>query len=262
MTDGMSGPASGPTAGVVLIDKPVGRTSFAVVKKVRWLLRIKKVGHAGTLDPFADGLLIICVGRPATRHIDDFMNSRKTYRAVLQLGRETTTQDPEGEVTEVRPVPELSKEDIADMLQGFLGPQMQAPPPYSAAKHKGKPLYHYARKGIMIQKEPKIIEIYSLQADSYDPVKEQLTITVTCSRGTYIRVLAADIGRKLGCGAHLAALRRTASGGFSVDDAVAGEALFSQENGQELLLDRMLTVEQALALHQLPPGVPQNAVDI
>ncbi|XOF32380.1 MAG: tRNA pseudouridine(55) synthase TruB [Candidatus Electrothrix sp. YB6] len=263
MTEKMSGPAGGVTAGVVLIDKPVGRTSFAMVKKIRWLLGIKKVGHAGTLDPFADGLLIVCVGRPATRHIDDFMSSRKTYRAVLQLGRETTTQDPEGEVTEIRPVPELAQEDIAEVLQGFLGPQMQTPPPYSAAKHKGKPLYHYARKGIMIQKEPKLIEIYTLRADGYDPVKEQLTITVTCSRGTYIRVLAAEIGRKLGCGAHLTALRRTASGGFTVDDAVAGEALFSRENGQELLLNRILTVEQALARHQLPPqGVPQNIVDI
>ncbi|MBW1750306.1 MAG: tRNA pseudouridine(55) synthase TruB, partial [Deltaproteobacteria bacterium] len=153
----------GLSAGVFLIDKPMGMSSFAVVKKVRWLLGVKKVGHAGTLDPFATGLLIICAGRPATRHIDRFMAGRKTYQALLQLGIETETQDPEGVVTAKRPVPELTGQELGSVLQEFTGPQMQAPPPYSAAKHKGKPLYHYARQGIMIQKDPKPIEIYSLE---------------------------------------------------------------------------------------------------
>ncbi|MCI5145913.1 MAG: tRNA pseudouridine(55) synthase TruB, partial [Candidatus Electrothrix sp. AR3] len=139
------------SAGVFLVDKPAGKTSFAVVQQVRRLLGIKKVGHAGTLDPFATGLLIICVGRPATRQIDAFMSGRKTYQALIQLGQETETQDPEGKVTAVKPVPPLKVEELDELLQEFVGPQMQAPPPYSAAKYKGKPLYHYARQGIMIK---------------------------------------------------------------------------------------------------------------
>lgn len=245
--------------GVLLVDKPVGQTSLAVVKKIRWLLGIKKVGHAGTLDPFASGLLVVCVGRPATRQIDDFMIGRKTYQAVLQLGKETETQDPEGVVTSVKPVPALLIEEIKCVTREFVGPQMQAPPPYSAAKHKGKPLYHYARQGIMIKKEAKPIEILSLQVDGYDPVDEQLTITVTCSKGTYIRVLAEDIGKKLGCGAYLTALRRTQSGGFLVDEAINGEGLFRNDCdnnvGSDLLMNKIFTVEQALAKHSMQENV-------
>lgn len=234
------------SCGVFVVDKPAGMSSFGVVKKIRWLLGIKKVGHAGTLDPFATGLLLVCAGRQATRHIETFMQGRKTYQALLQLGRETETQDPEGEIIAERPVPELSAATIASAIESFTGPQMQAPPPYSAAKHKGKPLYYYARKGILIKKDPKPIEIYSLYVNGYDPLTEQLAITVSCSRGTYIRVLAADIGNRLGCGAHLLELRRTCSGGFSVDGAVDGGKLFTEENSLALLLDGMITVEQAL----------------
>ncbi len=234
------------SAGVFIVDKPAGLTSFAVVKKIRWLLGIKKVGHAGTLDPFATGLLVVCAGRPATRHIDCFMTGRKTYQAVLQLGVETETLDPEGEITGRRDVPLLTKSELIGLLEEFVGPQMQAPPAYSAAKHKGKPLYHYARKGIVIQKDPKAIEIYSLEFDGYDPDSKQLGITVSCSRGTYIRVLAADIGNRLGCGAHLIQLRRIVSGGFSVDGAIAGDQLFSSDHPLDGLLAGMITVEQAL----------------
>ena len=233
------------SAGVFLVDKPMGMSSFGVVKKVRWLLGIKKVGHAGTLDPFATGLLIICAGRPATRHIDR-LAGRKTYQALLQLGVETETQDPEGSVTATWPVPKLTRQELSSVLQEFAGPKMQAPPPYSAAKHKGKPLYHYARQGIMIHKDPKPIEIYSLESGGYDPDTAQLAITVSCSRGTYIRVLAADIGNRLGCGAHLLQLRRSDSGGFSVDDAIPGDQLFAGDNCLSTLLSGMITVEQAL----------------
>ena len=233
----------------MLIDKPVGRTSFAVVKKVRWLLGIKKIGHAGTLDPFASGLLLVCVGRPATREIDAFMGGRKTYQAVLQLGKETETLDPEGEVVSVRSVPLLTVEDITAVTDTFIGPQMQAPPPYSAAKHKGKPLYQYPRQRILDKKEAKVIDVFSLQIEGYDPVSEQVSITVTCGKGTYIRVLAADIGKKLGCGAYLTALRRTRSGGFSVEEALDGAGLFKQEIRSDDLLRRMLTVEQAVEKH-------------
>ncbi|WP_417909619.1 tRNA pseudouridine(55) synthase TruB [Candidatus Electronema sp. PJ] len=234
-------------AGVVLVDKPVGMTSFAVVQKLRRLLGIKKIGHTGTLDPFASGLLILCVGREATRHIDQFMGGRKTYHAVLQLGQETDTLDLEGRVTAVKPVPELTAEGIATLLAEFVGPQLQAPPAYSAAKYQGKPLYHYARQGIVIEKEAKPIEIYSLDLHNYDTVTAQLAVTVSCSRGTYIRVLAADIGRRLGCGAHLTALRRTYNGGFTVEEAVDGVQLFSGSDALALLQAGMLTVEKALA---------------
>ncbi len=234
-------------AGVFLLDKPAGMTSFAVVRTVRRLLGIKKVGHAGTLDPFATGLLIVCAGRPATRLIDRFMAGTKEYVATLQLGEETETQDPEGKVTSVCQVSDLDDSRIDQILQGFVGPGLQAPPPFSAAKHRGKPLYHYARQGIMIEKEPKAIEIYSLVRDHYDPKTHRLTITVTCSRGTYIRVLAADIGRELGCGAHLVALRRIRSGSFSVAESLPVAEL-STGKGRERLLESMLPLESVLQI--------------
>jgi len=241
--------AAGPEAGAVLVDKPAGPTSFAVVQRLRRLLRIKKIGHAGTLDPFASGLLILCLGRPATRHIDSFMAGRKTYEAVIQLGQETTTLDPEGPVTAVKPVPKLTEAALTVLLQDFVGPQMQAPPAYSAAKHQGKPLYDYARQGIIIKKEAKQIEIYSLELTQYVEETARLFCTVSCSRGTYIRVLAADIGAKIGCGGHLTALRRTRSGGFTVEEAVDGSLLFADDRkaAHAVLRQKMLTVEQALS---------------
>ena len=234
------------SAGVTLIDKPTGITSFGIVRKVRRLLGVKKVGHAGTLDPFASGLLIVCAGRGATRHIEEFMQAGKRYRAVLQLGMETETQDREGRITATRAVPDLTPADIEQCLKRFVGPQLQAPPPYSAAKHKGRPLYHYARQGIMIHKEARAIEIYSLCFLGYDARTHLLECEVACSRGTYIRVLAADIGESLGCGAHLHALRRTGSGGFTVEDALAG-TLLDTDNALEHLLSAMMSVDQALA---------------
>jgi len=231
--------------GVFLVDKPAGMSSFAIVRKIRWLLGIKKVGHAGTLDPFATGLLVVCAGRTATRCIDQFMTGRKTYLARLQLGIETETQDPEGTITSTSVVPKLDRDTIETCLQRYLGPQLQAPPPYSAAKHKGKPLYAYARKGIFIEKAAKPIEIYTLIGKGYDADNHQLDIEVACSRGTYIRVLAADIGRDLGCGAHLIALRRTVSGPFSVDTCLPGLGLFT-DDGLQLLQNGRLSIEEAL----------------
>jgi tRNA pseudouridine55 synthase len=234
-------------AGVFLVDKPRGATSFSMVRHVRRLLDIKKVGHAGTLDPFATGLLIICAGRPATRLIDRFMAGKKVYTAVLQLGVETETMDPEGQVVRSAEVPNLSREDIEDCLGGFTGRLMQTPPPYSAVKYKGKPLYHYARKGIEVFKEPREIEIYSLAAGGYDAQNQRLQINVTCSRGTYIRVLASEIGRKLGCGAHLSELRRLASGDFLVADSLPGDSLAGPD-GQEELMNGMITVDHVLTM--------------
>lgn len=235
------------STGVFLIDKPVGWTSFKVVRQVRRLLHIKKVGHAGTLDPFASGLLIVCAGRPATRLVDRFMTGRKTYSALLQMGAETETQDPEGRVCRTAPVPELSRAEIETCLTRFVGPQLQAPPPFSAAKYKGKPLYHYARKGIEVRKEPKAIEIYALEFGGYDPQLQQLRLEVSCSRGTYVRVLAEDIGRELGCGAYLLELRRLASGAFSVTESLRGEELDDQDALRKLT-DRRISVEEALTI--------------
>lgn len=231
--------------GVFLVDKPEGMTSFAIVRRIRRLLGIKKVGHAGTLDPFATGLLIVCVGRAATRCIDLFMCGRKTYVARLQLGVETETQDPEGAITAISSVPELDREAIESCLHQYVGPQLQAPPPYSAAKHKGKPLYTYARQGVHIIKEAKPIEIHSLSYQAYDAGRHQLDIKVECSRGTYVRVLAADIGRALGCGAHLIGLRRTASGPFSVNESLLGALLFA-EDGLPLLLNGRRSIDEAV----------------
>ena len=231
--------------GVFLVDKPPGLTSFAIVRKIRWLLGIKKVGHAGTLDPFATGLLVVCAGRTATRSIDLFMTGRKTYQARLQLGIETATQDPEGAIIATTAVPELDRATIATCLQGYVGPQMQAPPPFSAAKHLGKPLYAYARKGVFIEKPAKAIEIHVLHCRGYDATSQQLDIEVECSRGTYIRVLAADIGRSLGCGAHLIDLRRTVSGPFSVDACLPGSQLFEGE-ALALLQNSRFSIEEAI----------------
>jgi len=241
--------------GVFLVDKPEGPTSFAMVRRIRRLLGIKKVGHAGTLDPFATGLLIVCAGRGATKRIDLFMGGRKTYVARLQLGVETATQDPEGAVIATSPVPPLEATALAACLGRHVGPQMQTPPPFSAAKHKGKPLYVYARQGVAIEKAAKPIEIFRLDLLGYDADSCQLTIEVECSRGTYIRVLAADIGRSLGCGAHLVGLRRTRSGSFSVDDSLPGAALFGEE-GLGLLQAARLDVETVLHIAGQPSISP------
>lgn len=231
---------------VFLIDKPKNKTSFAVVRRVRWLLGVKKVGHAGTLDPFATGLLIVCAGRSATRCMDRFMEGRKTYLARLQLGVETDTHDPEGQVTATTPVAPLDQRLIADCLSRHVGPQFQAPPAWSAAKHQGKPLYAYARKGIIVEKPAKAIEIYGLRYCAYDPGQQVLDVEVSCSRGTYVRVLAAEIGRDLGCGAHLLELRRIASEPFSVHEAISGTALFGDE-GAALLAAGQQHIKTALA---------------
>ena len=231
-------------AGIFLIDKPVGPTSFSMVRQVRRLLGIKKVGHAGTLDPFASGLLIICAGRPATRLIGRFMDGKKIYSAILQLGMETETMDPEGKIISTCDVPHLTRAEIEGCLREFTGRVMQVPPPYSAVKYKGKPLYHYARRGESVVKEPREVEIFSLTAGGYDVENHRLEINVTCSRGTYIRVLASDIGKMLGCGAYLLSLRRLASGAFHVQDSLEGVKLTEPE-GFEKLMKFMISVDEA-----------------
>lgn len=234
-------------AGVFIIDKPAGPTSFKMVSGVRRALGIKKVGHAGTLDPFATGLLVVCAGRPATRMISMMMDGQKEYLATLCLGVETETLDPEGAVIARHPVELLRAEQIEDCLRLFRGQQLQVPPIYSALKHNGKPLYYYARQGIKIVKEarPVFIETLERTDDGLDLAggdEVYLSLRIVCSKGTYIRSLAADIGRTLGCGAYLIQLRRIKSGCFSVKDSLPGAELFLPDARQRLLA-RALSVD-------------------
>ena len=229
-------------AGLLLVDKPVGPTSFRVVQQVRRALQIKKVGHSGTLDPFASGLLIVCFGRPATRMIPRLMAGDKLYEAELQLGVETDTLDLQGRIIAETPVPELDMATVLACLERFSGPQMQAPPAYSAVKHEGKPLYHYARQGIMIEKKARSIRIEELRCTFLG--ERTMGIRVRCSKGTYIRTLAADIGRALGCGAHLTALRRLENGPFSVTAALPGEVLANSEEAKDVLLAHVISIEE------------------
>lgn len=229
-------------AGVFLVDKPVGPTSFRVVQQVRRALQIKKVGHTGTLDPFASGLLIICVGRQATRIIPRLMGGDKLYEATLQLGVETDTLDCQGKVLTVRPVPALDLSSVEACLAGFRGELMQVPPAFSALKHEGKPLYQYARQGITIEKAARPVFISELSCTTLG--EQTMGIRVRCSKGTYVRSLAADIGQALGCGAHLLALRRWENGPFSVTAALPGMALADRQSAQAALLAQFYTVEE------------------
>ena len=233
-------------AGVFLVDKPLGPSSFRVVQHIRRALGIKKVGHTGTLDPLASGLLIICAGRPATRIIQQLMDGDKEYEATLQLGVETETQDTEGKIIATKPVTDLDQSKVDRCLSEFLGEQLQIPPAFSALKHKGKPLYHYARKGIKIEKEARKIQINEIECLAIG--ESEISIRVRCGKGTYIRTLAADIGNYLGYGAHLKTLRRTKNGPFSVERAICGDKLKNKDEGKALLLQNFMTVEDTLAL--------------
>ncbi|TBV79642.1 MAG: tRNA pseudouridine(55) synthase TruB [Desulfobulbaceae bacterium] len=218
---------------VVLVDKPPGPSSFQMVQLVRRALGVKKVGHAGTLDPFASGLLIICVGRGATRLVDRLMAGDKEYEAIVQLGIATTTHDGEGEALEQDqgPVTPACFARLAEVLASFRGEIWQIPPAFSAVKHQGKPLYFYARRGKFIEKPPRRVQINELSLLELDRRRNRLVLRVRCSKGTYIRSLVHELGKALGCGAHLVALRRLASGNFRVDEAltVDGSELFVRD---------------------------------
>lgn len=205
--------------GILLIDKPSGMTSHDVVDIVRKKLSIRKVGHAGTLDPMATGLLVVLVGN-ATKKSDDFMNSDKYYRAQVLFGTVTDTGDLDGRVLEKREC-SIKKEEILDIVKKFRGDMMQIPPMFSAKKHKGKKLYEYARIGLEVKRLPEKITIKKLELTSFNG--SEAVFEIWCSKGTYIRQLAVDMGEALGTGACLAALRRLESGVFSVDRAMSLE---------------------------------------
>ena len=208
-------PETAPS-GVLNVDKPLGPTSYEVVRTVRRLSGQRKVGHTGTLDPLATGVLLLCLGR-ATRVSKYLMASPKTYQAEIRLGISTTTHDAEGTIIGQAPV-NVTRPEVEAALAQFVGPIQQVPPMHSAIKHAGKRLYQLARQGKTVEVPPRRVDVYSLHlTDCVPPV---VRLQVRCGPGTYIRALARDLGDALGCGAHLASLRRTESGGFSIEQSV------------------------------------------
>ncbi|MFA5629694.1 MAG: tRNA pseudouridine(55) synthase TruB [Dehalococcoidales bacterium] len=221
--------------GVLNINKPVGMTSFGIVALVRKLIGIKKVGHSGTLDPLASGVLPVCFGK-ATRVIEFLTDAKKTYKAVIKLGITTDTYDMEGRVTGQTDVSHLTREDIESALSFFCGPIEQEPPMYSALKLNGQPLYKLARAGITVEREKRQVHIYSIKLLDYN--LPEITVETECSKGTYIRSLANDLGAKLGCGAAIAELERLRCGPFDINDAVSVTELkeaFASGNWQGLV---------------------------
>jgi tRNA pseudouridine55 synthase len=220
--------------GVLLLDKPEGITSNLALQKSKRLYNAEKAGHTGTLDPFATGLLPLCLGE-ATKFSQFLLDADKVYLAEAKLGVTTTTADPEGDVLETRPV-NVSDADVAAVLPRFLGRIDQLPPMHSALKRDGRPLYEYARKGIEIERQPRRVTVHSLDALSLQG--DRLIFRVHCGKGLYVRTLAEEIGALLGCGAHLSALRREAVGPFDIADAVALAELeaLAPEQRDDLLL--------------------------
>jgi tRNA pseudouridine55 synthase len=205
-----------PLDGAVLIDKPVGPTSHDVVDAIRRRFQIKKVGHCGTLDPNASGLLIIVLGR-GTKLSEKMMSADKVYEGAIKFGETTASYDADGELTASLPVPPLTLEQLNEMAAAFVGDLMQLPPMVSAIKKNGVPLYKLARKGIEVERKERLIHIYTFRFHDYhEPLGD---FRVACTKGTYVRTLAHDLGQKIGCGAHLATLRRIVSGKFNVADA-------------------------------------------
>lgn len=207
--------------GVLLLDKPQGMTSNAALQTARRLFNAEKAGHTGTLDPMATGLLPLCFGE-ATKFSQALLDADKAYDATVLLGVTTDTCDAEGQILETRPV-DVSREALAAVLLSLTGAIEQIPPMHSALKKDGKPLYELARQGIEVERQPRRVHIHELRLLRFDG--RSLDIAVRCSKGTYIRTLAQDIGDKLGCGAHLGALRRTATGGLSLAQAVTLEQI-------------------------------------
>lgn len=205
--------------GLLLVDKPAGMTSSDVVVAVRRMFRLRKVGHAGTLDPQATGLLLLLVGR-GTKFCTSLMGGDKTYEGTLRLGAATTTQDAEGEVVSGSDPSGVARERLEALVAAdFTGDIFQTPPMVSAIKVNGVPLYKMARKGEEVAREPRLVHIFSFRIDDF--ALPDVRFIVRCTKGTYVRTLCHDIGAALGCGGHLAALRRTRSGRFSVADAIA-----------------------------------------
>ena len=202
--------------GFLVVDKPIGITSHDVVDRIREVLGIRKVGHLGTLDPLGTGVLVLAIGR-ATKSVKYFVDDDKDYRAVILLGKITDTQDTDGKVLETRDCSGIRREDFEDSLDGFRGAIQQIPPMVSAKKVNGKRLYKLHREGIEVPREPKEINVYNIKLEDFST--PNATIFLSCSKGTYVRTICADIGEKLGCGGCMSSLVRLRSGCFTLDDA-------------------------------------------
>ncbi len=223
-----------PVHGVLLLDKPLGWSSNDALQKAKWLLRAEKAGHTGTLDPLATGVLPLCFGA-ATKFSQLQLDADKSYEALAHMGVTTSTGDAEGQVLLQRPV-QITPEKLALLAQRFCGKLLQVPPMYSALKRDGKALYEYARQGVVLEREGRSVEILELEL-ALEPAIETyvaLKLRVKCSKGTYIRTLAEDIGEALGCGAHLTALRRMRTGGFGVEECVTLAALEAMSEPQRI----------------------------
>ncbi len=224
-----------PVNGIILLNKPLGISSNAALQKVRWIFRAQKGGHTGALDPLATGLLPICLGE-ATKFSHYLLEANKSYETTIQLGATTTTADAEGEVLEEFAIPALSNEIIEQALAGLRGDIMQVPPMFSALKKDGRPLYELARAGIEIDRPARPVTIYQLELLSF--TQDTVDLKVSCSKGTYIRTLAEDIGKALGTGAYVKSLHRTQTGHFALDESITIEYLesLSEQQRDGLLL--------------------------
>jgi tRNA pseudouridine55 synthase len=243
-----------PVHGVLLLDKPLGLSSNDALQKAKWLLRAEKAGHTGTLDPMATGLLPLCFGA-ATKFSQLHLEADKTYEAVARLGVTTTTGDAEGEVVERRPVPALDAAMLAEVRARFLGAIEQVPPMHSALKKDGKALYEYARAGEDVARDARTVTIHSLELSL--AAADSLRIRTQVSKGTSIRTLGEDIGRALGCGAHLQSLRRLATGPFGLVDSVTLDALAAMDEAERLAC--LLPVDALLAGHTHVTLGPEDA---
>ena len=231
--------------GILVLDKPLEMSSNRALQKAKYLYRAKKAGHTGSLDPLATGVLPLCFGE-ATKFSQFLLDANKKYRADIKFGVTTTTGDAEGDVVETRSTENLDKTGLLEAMERFRGSVEQIPSMYSAIKVDGKPLYKLARQGIEIERKSRTIEIFEL--DLVDLVGDTATVDVHCSKGTYIRTLAEDIGKVLGCGAHITGLQRTESGPFNLDQSVTIAELEDclEKHGEQGLDDLLLSPAEAL----------------
>lgn len=233
-----------PVDGIVLLDKPIGLSSNQALQRVRRLFRAAKAGHTGALDPLATGMLPLCLGE-ATKFSQFLLDADKRYITCIQLGKRTTTGDREGDVLTDLPVPDLTDEALESVLNRFRGEIEQIPPMYSALKHEGKPLYEYARQGIVIERKRRQVTIADLTLLSR--TADTLTLDIRCSKGTYIRTIGEDIGEMLGCGAHLHSLHRVSTAGYSAENMLTLEAFETiAEQGEDALDALLLPMDTAV----------------
>lgn len=255
--------------GVLLLDKPQGMTSNDALQKVKRLFNAKKAGHTGALDPLATGMLPICFGE-ATKFSQYLLDSDKRYRVIAKLGERTDTSDADGQIISTRSV-NITQSQIDEALTHFRGDILQVPTMFSALKYQGKPLYEYARQGIVIEREARPITVYENQFIQYDSTKHELTLEIHCSKGTYIRTIIDDLGELLGCGAHVIYLRRLQVSNYPIDNMITLDELqnepllmpvdsplqdrpkvvLSESQGKDILLGRTVIVENSVSVETL-----------